>query len=118
MTILVLGIGYLVYIFLVTALLSQILKWFNKKYGSGSLDPREASLGRLIGTMEGLTIITLVLLGEYTALSLIMTAKTISRSKSIEQNPAFYLFGTLLNLLISILYGVLLGRVALVLLMS
>lgn len=106
-------VGYLVYIFVVTAILSWILNWFNQTYGSRSLQPKEARLGRLIGIMEGLTIITLVLLEQYTALSLIMTAKTISRSKNIEENPAFYLFGTLLNLLVSILYGILLGHLSL-----
>ncbi|MCL2522762.1 MAG: DUF3307 domain-containing protein [Erysipelotrichales bacterium] len=65
----------------------------------------EKRMGSVIGMLERLVIITLGIMGLYTSIALVITAKSIARFKQLE-NKDFaekYLVGTLLSLLIAIL---------------
>jgi len=65
----------------------------------------EKRMGSVIGMLERLVIITLGIMGLYTSIALVITAKSIARFKQLE-NKDFaekYLIGTLLSLLIAIL---------------
>ncbi len=78
-------------------------------------DPREkgtpgsAALlraGRYIGILERVIVVTLTLLGQYSAIAFVIAAKSVARYKTIEENPAFaerYLVGTLASLSIAML---------------
>lgn len=56
--------------------------------------------GRLIGTIERLIMLIFISLGQYAAIGLVLTAKSIARYDKIVKEPAFaeyYLLGTLLS---------------------
>lgn len=58
--------------------------------------------GRFIGTLERIIIIFLIFLKQYSAIGLVLTAKSIARYDKITKDPAFseyYLLGTLLSTL-------------------
>lgn len=58
--------------------------------------------GRLIGTLERLIIISLMSMGQYSAIGLVLTVKSIARYSKISDDPEFaeyYLVGTLLSTL-------------------
>ena len=61
---------------------------------------------RYIGIVERILVIVLVLLGEISAIAFIFTAKSVARFQKLDEKFAsYYLFGTLLSLLIAILAG-------------
>jgi hypothetical protein len=64
--------------------------------------------GRAIGALERALALTLVLLGEYGALGLIVAAKTIARFKALEEREfaEYFLIGTLASLLLALAVGV------------
>lgn len=63
--------------------------------------------GALIGALERAMTITFVLLGQYTALGLILTAKSITRFEKLKDRrfAEYYLVGTLASMLWAILIG-------------
>ncbi len=54
-------------------------------------------LGSIIGKCENIIIVTLVLVRAETALALIFAAKALVRRQDIEQDPGYFLGGTLIN---------------------
>lgn len=61
--------------------------------------------GRFIGLLERFIMLVFMWLGQYGALGLVLTAKSIARYEKISKDPAFaeyYLLGTLLSTLIVI----------------
>ncbi|TKJ41057.1 hypothetical protein CEE37_05165 [candidate division LCP-89 bacterium B3_LCP] len=65
--------------------------------------------GTIIGILERIFVLTFVLLGEYTALVLIFTAKSIARFEELKDREfaEYYLIGTLLSILFAMLIGIL-----------
>lgn len=63
--------------------------------------------GRVIGKCENIIIITLVLLGQFDGLGLVLAAKSISRIDAIKKHASYYLGGTLTNFCVSLVFGVL-----------
>ena len=62
--------------------------------------------GAFIGTLERLIILVLLSMGQYAMIGLVLTAKSIARFKRIQEDQGFaeyYLIGTLLSTLLSIL---------------
>lgn len=67
----------------------------------------EEDTGWLIGRLENILVLTLVLTGEYTALSIIFAAKSWVRIEdTASENSTYYLAGTLVNFTYSIAIGV------------
>lgn len=68
--------------------------------------------GRVIGILERLLALTLVLLGEWGTLGLVLAAKSIARFKELEDRSfsEYYLIGTLASLLVAVGAGLLVGR--------
>jgi hypothetical protein len=64
--------------------------------------------GRAIGALERAIALTLVLLGQYGALGLIVAAKSLARFKALEDREfaEYFLIGTLGSLLLALLGGV------------
>ncbi len=62
-------------------------------------------IGAIIGKCENIIVITFVLAGAYTGLALIFTAKSIVRSDDIKRDPRYFLGGTLVNFVFSVLIG-------------
>lgn len=72
--------------------------------------------GRTIGILERWIMVTFILLGQYSALGLTLTAKSIARFSKIEHDPGFaeyYLLGTLYSMFIALITGLILRVVAL-----
>jgi hypothetical protein len=70
--------------------------------------------GAAIGMLERAVALTLVLVGEYTAIAFLFTAKSIARFNELKQREfaEYYLIGTLSSILVSLIVG-LLTRMAL-----
>ncbi len=68
------------------------------------------STGLWIGFCETFLIFVLVCQNEYGALAVIIGAKEFVRKEKIQQNPSYYLLGTLINLSIAIGFALLAGR--------
>lgn len=64
--------------------------------------------GAMIGILERVFTLTLVLLGQYMALGLILTAKSIARFEELKnrQFAEYYLIGTLSSMLVAIFIGI------------
>jgi hypothetical protein len=63
--------------------------------------------GTWIGLSEFLLILIFVFLAEYTTIAIIFAAKEIVRSDDIKKNASYYLLGTLLNVVLSLLSSLL-----------
>ena len=71
-------------------------------------DPATVRAGRAIGTLERWIMAIFMALGQYSAMGLTLTAKSIVRFSKIEKDPAFaeyYLLGTLYSMLLALLVG-------------
>lgn len=67
----------------------------------------EKDTGWLIGRLENIIVLTLVIAGQYTALSIIFAAKSWVRIEdTASENTTYYLAGTLINFTYSIVFGV------------
>ena len=62
--------------------------------------------GKLIGIMERFLVLTLIFIDQYSAVGLIIAAKSILRYKSPQQNE-YTLVGTLLSFGIAVMIGIL-----------
>ena len=67
----------------------------------------EARVGAVIGILERLIVGALVLVGQYAAIGLVVTAKTIARFRQLEdrQFAEYYLLGTLASIATAVLTG-------------
>lgn len=71
---------------------------------------RSNNAGRLIGTIERLIMLMLISVGQYSAIGLVLTAKSIARYNRISAEPEFaeyYLLGTLFSVMAAIICAVL-----------
>ena len=68
-------------------------------------------VGTWIGLSEFLLILIFVFLAEYTTIAIIFAAKEIVRSDEIKKNASYYLLGTLLNVVLSLLFSLLIKGV-------
>jgi hypothetical protein len=77
--------------------------------GKAGMEVSPAKVGATIGVLERLIICALVLAGEFGAIGLVVTAKTIARFKQLEdrQFAEYYLLGTLASVAIAIVTGLL-----------
>jgi hypothetical protein len=62
-------------------------------------------IGAIIGKCENVLVFIFLMLDAFTALALVVTAKTIVRKEEIEKNSMFFLAGTLINVSYSVLIG-------------
>jgi hypothetical protein len=83
-----------------------IIKELVSKYKpkeNATKDPNRT--GAFIGTLERIIILLLLSVGEYSAIGLVLTAKSIARYNKISEDKQFaeyYLLGTLLSTLYAI----------------
>jgi hypothetical protein len=78
--------------------------------GTGGIVVSRAELarGRIIGVLERAIALTLVLLGQYGALGLVVAAKALARFRGLEERDfaEYFLIGTLASLLVALSTGV------------
>ncbi len=75
----------------------------NEKKESGK------GVGALVGTLERWIIVIFFLIGQYSSIGLVLTAKSIARYNKIAEDPDFaeyYLLGTLLSTIIAIISAI------------
>ena len=65
--------------------------------------------GATIGILERIFVLTLVLMGQYTSIALVLTAKSITRFEELKQRKfaEYYLIGTFSSILFSMFIGIL-----------
>jgi len=68
---------------------------------------KRRKVGFIVGRCENILILTFILLNEVTALVIIIGIKGLVRREDIEKKPGYYLVGTIINLTLSILLGLL-----------
>ena len=61
--------------------------------------------GTVIGKCENILALTFILADETTGLALIVAAKSLVRKEDIQKNPGYFLGGTLVNLVWSVIMG-------------
>jgi hypothetical protein len=106
------------YLFLIATsgyLISYILKKITNKElevlaAEGSTESEKKkntvfNVGNIIGKCENVLVLSFMLLDAYTAMALVVTAKTIVRKEEIEKNSIYFLAGTLINISYSVLIG-------------
>jgi len=76
---------------------------FKKGYDKPVIDT-----GMIIGLCESFLTITFILTEAITGLAIIFAAKSIVRSKKMEERPEYYLLGTIVNFTFSVFVGVVL----------
>lgn len=78
----------------------------------GNVDEENKKTGAIIGTLERYIILILLFLNQYSAIGLVLTAKSIARYKELENKnfAEYYLIGTLLSTLIVIVVYMFIGR--------
>lgn len=85
---------------------NTVIKYFLQNYKPYEGDAVSGTnAGSLIGSIERLLILSLISIGQYAAIGLVLTAKSIARYKKINEEKAFgeyYLLGTLISTLIVI----------------
>jgi hypothetical protein len=64
--------------------------------------------GTIIGILERILTLTFVLIGEYTAIAIIFTAKSITRFDELKNRKfsEYYLIGTLSSILFAVIMGI------------
>jgi hypothetical protein len=78
----------------------------NLKIVGVSIKEETYNIGKLVGNMERLLVVILLSLGQYTAIGLVFTAKSITRYEKITKDKVFaeyYLLGTLFSMLATII---------------
>lgn len=97
-----------------SALVSLVLAKYDLPESLGRADgsaPADADkrlrMGRTIGILERMLLLTLVLGNHWGALGLVLAAKSIARFKDLDQRPfsEYYLIGTLTSLLTAVASG-------------
>ena len=76
--------------------------------GGIAVSATEMARGRMIGVLERALALTLVLLGQYGALGLLVAAKALARFRALEERDfaEYFLIGTLASLLLALMVGV------------
>ena len=66
----------------------------------------DRNAGRMIGTLERIIMVIFISIGQYSAVGLVLTAKSIARYDRISKDQAFaeyYLLGTLLSTICAVI---------------
>jgi hypothetical protein len=95
-----------------SAIVSAVLVGLKKSARPGQAGDGDSGVGRLIGVLERMVMLTLVWLDQWSALGFVLTAKSIARFKELEDR-AFaeaYLVGTLTSVLVAGASGLLLRQ--------
>ncbi len=84
-------------------LLNMILRGIAKEDVEGKLDKRVRDTGAVVGKCENILIVVMVLVGAYTALSVLFAGKAFVRREDMSTNSLYFLAGTMVNVTYSLL---------------
>lgn len=88
-----------------------ILKEINKKEWKKQ-NKKIYDTGYIVGKCENILIYIMVCMGEFTALALIFSAKSLIRQEDIKKDSLYYLAGSLVNFTYSIIIALLFKDIA------
>lgn len=90
------------------ALVGGLLRRYHLGEDAGTSEAGEPK-GRMIGILERMLVLTLVLVGQWGALGLVMAAKSIARFEDLKHRSfsEYYLIGTLASVLVATVSGLL-----------
>lgn len=95
-------------------LIQNLIGPYKPKLEKGEIKPKDNNAGRVIGTVERVTMLMLIYMNQYSAIGLVLTAKSIARYERISKDEKFaeyYLLGTLISSGIVIVCATMLFRV-------
>ena len=81
-------------------LIQNLLSTYKPKSEGSEIKAKDNNVGRVIGTVERLVMLILIYMNQYSAIGLVLTAKSISRYDRIAKDEKFaeyYLLGTLIS---------------------
>ncbi|MGC4386720.1 DUF3307 domain-containing protein, partial [Streptococcus suis] len=105
----------ILFILLISKPVNILFKLYFSKYqvAEGEEEQTVTGAGALIGQLERLIMGIFLLLGQYTAIGLVFTAKSIARYDKISKSQAFaeyYLIGSLFSIIsVLVMYGILIA---------
>ena len=84
-----------------------IVKKVTEKYRPKNIKDSIIGAGAVIGILERIFTITFVLVGQYTAIALVIAAKSIARFEELKEKEfaEYYLIGTLSSILCAVFSG-------------
>lgn len=92
-------------------IISHLISVYKPKKSVNELNFKEDYMaGRFIGTLERIVILIFITIGQYSAIGLVLTAKSIARYDEIVKNKItaeYYLLGTLLSTVFVIILSLL-----------
>ena len=69
------------------------------------LDRKVRDTGVVVGKCENILIVVFVMVGAYTALSVLFAGKAIVRGEDMKKNSLYFLAGTMVNVTYSLLFA-------------
>lgn len=95
-------------------LIQSLIGPYKPKLEKGEIKPKDNNVGRVIGTVERIIMLMLIYMNQYSAIGLVLTAKSIARYERISKDEKFaeyYLLGTLISSGIVIICAAILFKV-------
>jgi hypothetical protein len=92
------------------AIVSGLLARFNLEEIAGEAEGSTTpSMGRTIGILERILLLTLVIFAQWGAIGLVLAAKSVARFKDLDKRTfsEYYLIGTLTSVLVAVASGLL-----------
>ena len=81
-------------------LIQNLIGPYKPQLDKGEIRAKDKNAGRMIGTVERVVMLVLIYMNQYSAIGLVLTAKSIARYERISKDEKFaeyYLLGTLIS---------------------
>lgn len=82
--------------------LTRVMRAITKDGFDAGVDERVRDTGVIVGKCENILIVALVLVGAYTALTVLFAGKALVRREDMSRNSLYFLAGTMVNVTYSI----------------
>jgi hypothetical protein len=108
------GVGVVGCIFLMATsgrVVNGVLRGIAREDVEAKLAKRVRDTGVVVGKCENILIVVLVLVGAYTALSVLFAGKALVRREDMSRNSLYFLAGTMVNVTYSLLIALLIRAV-------
>lgn len=87
--------------------LARVMRLITKDGFGAGLDERVRDTGVVVGKCENILIVVFVLVGAYTALTVLFAGKALVRREDMSRNSLYFLAGTMVNVTYSIVAALL-----------
>jgi len=90
---------------------ARVLRSIAKDDFGAGLDERVRDTGVVVGKCENILIVALVLVGAYTALTVLFAGKALVRREDMSRNSLYFLAGTMVNVTYSLVVALFLRAI-------